>query len=36
MRKRAMVPVTVEAKVTRLLSRLAPGLLRAAARISVG
>jgi NAD(P)-dependent dehydrogenase (short-subunit alcohol dehydrogenase family) len=36
LRKRSLVPVTVEAKATRLLSRLAPGLLRAAARIHVG
>jgi NAD(P)-dependent dehydrogenase (short-subunit alcohol dehydrogenase family) len=33
LRKRAMVPVTFEAKATRLLSRMAPGLLRAGARI---
>jgi NAD(P)-dependent dehydrogenase (short-subunit alcohol dehydrogenase family) len=36
LRKRSLVPVTVEAKTTRLLSRLAPGLLRAAARVHVG
>jgi NAD(P)-dependent dehydrogenase (short-subunit alcohol dehydrogenase family) len=36
LRKRSLVPVTVEAKATRLLSRLTPGLLRAAARINVG
>jgi NAD(P)-dependent dehydrogenase (short-subunit alcohol dehydrogenase family) len=36
LRKRALVPVTVEAKATRLLSRLTPGLLRAAARIDIG
>jgi NAD(P)-dependent dehydrogenase (short-subunit alcohol dehydrogenase family) len=35
LRGRALVPVTIEAKATRLLSRLAPGLLRAAARINV-
>lgn len=33
---RAMVPVTPEARVTRLLSRVAPGLLRASARFYVG
>jgi NAD(P)-dependent dehydrogenase (short-subunit alcohol dehydrogenase family) len=36
LRRRAMVPVTAEAKATRLLSRVAPGLMRAAARIHVG
>jgi NAD(P)-dependent dehydrogenase (short-subunit alcohol dehydrogenase family) len=36
LRKRSLVSVTVEAKTSRLLSRLAPGLLRATARIHVG
>jgi NAD(P)-dependent dehydrogenase (short-subunit alcohol dehydrogenase family) len=36
LRGRPLVPVTVEAKATRLISRFAPGLLRAAARINVG
>ncbi|MGW4274817.1 SDR family oxidoreductase [Streptomyces seoulensis] len=33
---RAVVPVTVEAKAARLVSRLAPGALRLAARLKVG
>lgn len=33
---RAVVPVTVEAKAARLLGRLSPGLLRAAARLDIG
>ncbi|MER5639483.1 SDR family oxidoreductase [Kitasatospora sp. NPDC002227] len=33
---RPFVPVTVEAKAARLLGRLSPGLLRLAARLSVG
>lgn len=33
---RAMVPVTAEAKVARLLGRISPGLLRTAARLNVG
>lgn len=36
LRKRAMVPVTVEAKAARLLGRVSPGLLRAAARLNAG
>jgi NAD(P)-dependent dehydrogenase (short-subunit alcohol dehydrogenase family) len=35
LRKRALVPVTFEAKATRLLSLVAPGLLRAGARIDL-
>jgi NAD(P)-dependent dehydrogenase (short-subunit alcohol dehydrogenase family) len=35
LRKRAMVPVTFEAKATRLLGRIAPGLLRAGARFNI-
>ncbi|WP_235583197.1 SDR family NAD(P)-dependent oxidoreductase, partial [Kitasatospora sp. Root107] len=34
-RNKALVPVTVEAKGAHLLSRLAPGLLRLAARLNV-
>ena len=36
LRNRPMVPVTAEAKIARLAGRIAPGLLRAAARLNVG
>lgn len=36
LKNRAMVPVTAEAKFARLLGRVAPGLLRAAAKLNVG
>ncbi|MGW8995526.1 SDR family oxidoreductase [Streptomyces zhihengii] len=34
--RRAVVPVTFEARAARVLSRLAPGVLRAAARLDIG
>jgi short-subunit dehydrogenase len=36
LRNRPMVPVTAEAKIARLAGRIAPGLLRAAAKLNVG
>ncbi|HWG28522.1 SDR family oxidoreductase [Actinospica sp.] len=36
LRNRPMVPVTAEAKIARALGRLAPGLLRAAAKLNLG
>jgi NAD(P)-dependent dehydrogenase (short-subunit alcohol dehydrogenase family)/pimeloyl-ACP methyl ester carboxylesterase len=36
LRNRPMVPVTLEAKATRILGRVAPGLLRAAAKLNIG
>ena len=36
LRNRAMVPVTAEAKIARVIGRIAPGVLRAAARLNIG
>ena len=35
LRNRPMVPVTPEAKIARIISRIAPGLLRTAARLNI-
>ena len=36
LRNRPMVPVTPEAKIARIISRIAPGLLRTAAKLNIG